>query len=144
LNPHLPDLGDCVYQLTATSLILAKTKSKEARDSWFARASVATAQLKGLVRATKYPLWGLSEHLQLLSRAPDWMMHKIAAEGATVQFETALRNYQQRIDNVIHHCYKKGRSSTWMELRLLSNLQREFEMSFRMANDHLSLDDIDR
>ena len=120
IEPFLPLLSEAIHSTIATSIIIGKTKTEKARQNWRNKAKSPKESLKQLCRKVKYPLWGLSDHLQVITRLPDWADHLSAAKVPFEEFDSSARGYGTSIDRTIKDAYLLGRPPKKCDLDVLA------------------------
>lgn len=136
----LSSLSDSVHSTIATAIIIGKTKSPKARENWRNKAKGPKDCLKDLARKVKYPLWGLSDHLQTLSRLPDWADHLAAAKAPSAEFDELAREYGAGVDDVIKDAFLRGRPPRKKQLRRLDQCRERIQDSFRKTSPPKNLE----
>lgn len=140
IEGFLSALSDNIHQVVAIALTLGRTNTDVARKNWREKGTLPKQELKRLVRQVKYPLWGLSEHLQTLTRLPDWSDHIVAAGADFNSFDNSTRQYGAFIDKAIQQSYLKGRPPSARELRRLTAARAKVVTAFENARGVASTD----
>lgn len=120
IEKTLAELGEALHQVVACSNVLTRTKPTEARETWKNRASEAKTKLKEIRSAVRYPLWGLDEGIRVLTRLPDWIMHKIDKPDEARKLLAAGDRLRASLDFAIRRCYADGRPPSLLEKALVA------------------------
>ena len=75
LAPDLSQISEVIYSTVACSKILIEAKTEPAVGNWRARAEAAKERLKAIRVKLRYPLWGITDPMNTLTRLPDWIEH---------------------------------------------------------------------
>ena len=126
----LPELSEAIHQIIATSSILLKCSSPEAIVSWKKRGQTAKSKISLIRPRLRYPLWGISDHIHLLSRFPDWIAHSQKCPNHAKIIAQRGQSLGKAVDWTIMRCFRYGRPPTLMERWIVNNLARRFRRSF--------------
>lgn len=115
LQPLLTELGEAIYGIVATSVVMSKTKSDEAFTNASGKAEEEQRKLKALRPKLRYPLWGVDEGVRVLTRLPDWVSHARSNPKKLQKLLDQADALRSAIDKVAIGCYKAGRTPTKLE-----------------------------
>ncbi len=101
-------LGEALHEIMACSRITHKTKSTETLEKWDENASRAQATLKEIRPKLKYPLWGLDEGLNIMTRVPDWNTHYKNDPELATQFLDKADALRKELDDAVRISYSTG------------------------------------
>lgn len=128
LDKYIIVLSTSIYQIKAASTILIENKKPhrpENQKTWLANLEVACLTLRAVRVKCRFPLWGLDEELNSLSKMNVYMtnlllkLQEASAKNSNEDIKIiddmakALKNsvigLGDAIDGCINDCYRKGR-----------------------------------
>lgn len=113
LENHLPELGTALHEIVATSEILLKTRSPQARQAWDARGQKAKKALIKCQMEMRYTLWGITGALKTLSRLPSWAQHAKRHPQKAHKIVDRGNALARTIDYAVLASLRSGRPPTW-------------------------------
>jgi hypothetical protein len=113
LENHLPKLGTALHEIVATSEILLKTRSPEARQAWDAKGLKAKKTLIRCHMEMRYTLWGITSALKTLSRLPSWAQHAKRHPQRAREIVDSGNALARTIDHAVLASLRSGRPPTW-------------------------------
>ena len=144
LKPHLHDLSQALYSTIATTKILSEAKTEPAIENWRERANDAKSQLKDLRIRLRYPLWGITDSMNTLSRIPDWIEHArpLPSKHSSALFKRG-RSLGIYLDGAIRNSYAKGRPPTWVDRARVAFAKWRLERTYKgMKSGRKSIKDM--
>jgi hypothetical protein len=130
LEDFVHDLGEAIHSTIATSNILLKARTDESIQNWRERATEAKEELKKLRPKLRYPLWGITESINTLSRLPDWVEHARKCPDYAQDIFEKGHSLGKSLDRVIRKCYLRGRSPRLCERLFIRFRQWQLENSY--------------
>ena len=116
LGTFIEDLSQSIHQLIALSVIMLKNKTKESLQNTAAKTEEPKNCLKKLRTKIRYPLWGIDDSIQKLTRIPDFTLYTLAnPEIAQENVDMAIILVKS-VDRCIRNCYLQGRSPNLFEI----------------------------
>lgn len=115
LNPYLEELSECIHEIMAFSTIMLKNKTEESLLNYKEKANAAKDRLKELRKKIRYPLWGIDEYIQKLSRVSDYTSYTLGDKKIAQENVKQAKLLAKAIDKCVFTCYKKGRSPILLE-----------------------------
>jgi hypothetical protein len=115
LEKYLPELSDAIHSTLATSKILTQAKTETALQNWRSRAETAQAKLKELRVILRYPLWGITDALNTLTRLSDWIEHARGFPESEKEIFEKGGKLGEALDYAIRNSYNYGRPPTYLE-----------------------------
>lgn len=109
LTENVSELSDGLHQIIATSTILLKTRTPESHKAWCEKGSQAKEKLGECRSKLRYPLWGVTDSLNTLSRLPSWAAHAKRFPEAAASLVRSGDDLRQQIDEAVFYAIMKGR-----------------------------------
>jgi len=119
LETFLEDLSDSIHQLIALSTIMLKNKTEESLANTKNKAEEPKEKLKKLRTKIRYPLWGIDEAIQKLTRVTDFTLYTLSNPSVAEENVKRAKSLALSIDKCIRNCYLKGRSPNFIERRII-------------------------
>ena len=115
LEPYIDDLAESIHEIMAFSNIMLKNKSEESLNNYKNKASAAKEKLKSLRRKIRYPLWGIDDYIQQLSRISDYTLYTLKDKKVAIKNVQKGKLLAKSIDRCVKNCYIHGRCPTILE-----------------------------
>lgn len=135
LIDSIPDLAEAIHETVATSSVLLKCTSKEPIASWKRKGQKAKLKISEIRPKLRYPLWGISDELHLLSRFPDWVAHAIKRPEYAERICNRGQALGKVVDWVIMRCFRYGRPPSIVERWIVKFLANRFRKAFEDFKD---------
>jgi hypothetical protein len=139
LEPHITDLSQALYSTVATADILTKAKTEEAVENWRERAQNAQAKLKDLRCVLRYPLWGITDAMNTLTRLPDWIEHSRPFPQYSQKLLIKGSSLFDKIDNAVRRSYNNGRPPSFYMRHRVKKAEQSLIRTYREMKEDRSL-----
>jgi hypothetical protein len=131
LAPHLADISEFIYSTVACSKILIEARTEQAVENWRERANTAKDDLKTIRVKLRYPLWGITNPMNTLTRLPDWIEH---ARPLDPKYAMTLFRYGRSLahwlDKAIVRSYKDGKAPTLLYRIIIVFREHQFRRAY--------------
>ncbi|WP_219562503.1 hypothetical protein, partial [Vibrio parahaemolyticus] len=84
-----------------------------------AKAEAPKEAIKMLRTKIRYPLWGIDDAIQTLSRVPDFTLYTIKDLNVASCNVKRAKSLALSIDKCIRNCYLEGRSPSFVEIQII-------------------------
>ncbi len=129
LEKFIHKLSSAIHATIATANILTKAKTEPAIKNWRDKATEAQNNLKELRLILRYPLWGITDAMNTLTRLPNWIEGAIRFPNNAKLIFIKGKRLGIEIDISIRNSYTHGRPPTlyerfrvWIAERQLENI----------------------
>jgi len=136
LEKYIHELSSAIHSTIATAKILTQAKTEPAVQNWRERATTAQNKLKELRVILRYPLWGITDSMNTLTRLPDWIENARRFPDHANQIFEKGKELGYRLDIAILNSYTYGRPPTFYEqLRVWISEKQLVSIYDKMKND---------
>jgi hypothetical protein len=136
LEQHIHDLSDAIHSTVATTKILTQAKTEPAVENWRERADCAQNKLKELRVILRYPLWGITDAMNTLTRLPDWIENARRFPKYSELIFSKGKKLGDEIDKAIRNSYTFGRPPNFIERKSVKTAEKRLEKAYEnMKND---------
>lgn len=116
IGEYVVDLGEAIHEVVALSnTVFQRAQEGQPIEKWLRKAKTAAADLKGLRRQVRYPLWGIDQGLRTLARLPDWIAHVRHDASDSKRLLEAADDLSDALDEVVRKSYRGGRPPRFYE-----------------------------
>ena len=133
LELYIDDLSESIHEIMAFSTIMLKNKSEESLKNYKSRADEAKKKLKELRKKIIYPLWGIDDCIQQLTRVSDYTSYTLKDKKVATKNVKRAKLLAKSIDCCIKNCYIHGRNPTLAERLFIKYRTYRFT---RVRNDY--------
>jgi hypothetical protein len=149
LETFLEDLASSIYQLIALSDIMTKNATSESLENTIEKSIEPKTKLKEIRRKIKYPLWGIDDSIQKLTRVTDFTLYTLKNPIVAKENVYRAKLLGKSIDRCIKNCYAYGRTPTlfervfinyrtWRFLRVRNNFRKEhIALGIQVTNEEI-------
>ena len=119
LETFVEELSDSIHQLMALSTIMLKNKTEESLSNTKVKSEKPKEKLKQLRTKIRYPLWGIDDAIQKLTRVTDFTLYTLKEPAVAKLNVKRAKSLANSIDKCIRNCYLHGRSPNFMEIQII-------------------------
>lgn len=119
LETFIEELSDSIHQLMAIATIMLKNKTKESLNNSKSKAEEPKEKLKRLRTKIRYPLWGIDDAIQKLTRVTDFTLYTLNEPAVAEDNVKKAKSFAYSIDKCIRNCYLHGRSPSFLEIHII-------------------------
>lgn len=109
LKPHIIDLGETLHKVIACSqIVVHRAAQEQTTEKWQRLAGEACTKLKELRLKVKYPLWGLDDGLNEMTRLASYVSHLRNREEFRQPLLDAAESLRRELDEAIRKSFLEG------------------------------------